>query len=113
VLTDMKMPGMDGGAFIRAVREDLGLRALPVFLVTADIEALKYYKALSADGVLLKPVVQARLAETLSGVCVNAGEGRGGDDFQTTEKGARRWPTKRRKKTACSSLTTLNSGAAS
>lgn len=113
VLTDMKMPGMDGGAFIRALREDLGLRALPVFLVTADIEALKYYKALGADGVLLKPVVQARLAETLSGVCVNAGEGRGGDDFQTTEKGARRWPTKRRKKTACSSLTTLNSGAAS
>ncbi|MBR1587574.1 MAG: response regulator, partial [Kiritimatiellae bacterium] len=74
VLTDMKMPGMDGGAFIRALREDPKLRALPVFLVTADIEALKYYKALGADGVLLKPVVQARLAETLSGICVK-GEG--------------------------------------
>ena len=74
VLTDMKMPGMDGGAFIHAVREDLQLRDLPVFLVTADIEALKYYKTLSADGVLLKPVVQARLAETLSGVCMR-GEG--------------------------------------
>lgn len=74
VLTDMKMPGMDGGEFIRAVREELKLRDLPVFLVTADIEARKYYKDLGADGVLLKPVVMARLAETLSGVCVK-GEG--------------------------------------
>ena len=70
VLTDMKMPGMDGGEFIRAVRDELKLHDLPVFLVTADIEARKYYKDLGADGVLLKPVVMARLAETLSGVCV-------------------------------------------
>ena len=74
VLTDMKMPGMDGGEFIRAVRDELKLCDLPVFLVTADIEARKYYKDLGADGVLLKPVVMARLAETLSGVCVK-GEG--------------------------------------
>ena len=76
VLTDMKMPGMDGGAFIHVIREDPKLRDLPVFLVTADIEALKYHKTLGADGVLLKPVVQARLAETLSGVCMRGEEER-------------------------------------
>ena len=70
VLTDMKMPGMDGGDFIRAVRSELGLTALPVFIVTADIEARNYYKQLGADGVLLKPVVLSRLAETLSSACI-------------------------------------------
>ena len=78
VLTDMKMPGMDGGELIHAMRADPGLRSMPVFLVTADIEARNYYKELGADGVLLKPVVQARLAETLSDVCVRGGiAGRG------------------------------------
>lgn len=77
VLTDMKMPGMDGGDFIRAVRADPKLSALPVFLVTADIEARNYYRAIGADGVLLKPVVQSRLAETLSCVCVGGKPARG------------------------------------
>ena len=66
VLTDMKMPGMDGGAFLRAVRADPALAGLTVFLVTADVEARKYYRDLGADGVLLKPVGRARLAEALS-----------------------------------------------
>ena len=70
VLTDMKMPGMDGGEFIHNVRAKLKLGDLPIFLVTADTEARNYYRALGADGVLLKPVVQARLRETLSSVCM-------------------------------------------
>ena len=71
MLTDMKMPGMDGGELIRAVRERPRVSRLPIFLVTADIEAQKYYKSFNANGVLLKPVVLARLAETLSAVCEN------------------------------------------
>ncbi len=66
VLTDMKMPGMDGGSFIRALRGNPALAHLVVFLVTADVEAKKYYRDLGADGVLLKPFVQSHLAETLS-----------------------------------------------
>ena len=71
VLTDMKMPGMDGAQFAKAVRADAALRGTPLFLVTADIEARKYYRKLGADGLLLKPVVQARLAVALSSVCVS------------------------------------------
>ncbi|MBO7721011.1 MAG: response regulator [Kiritimatiellae bacterium] len=70
VLADMKMPGMDGGEFIRAVRKDPALADLPVVLVTADVSARGYYKDLGAEDVLLKPVVLSRLAETISGVCV-------------------------------------------
>ncbi len=66
VLTDMKMPGMDGGDFIRAVRALPSLSGLPVFLVTADAEARKYYRDIGADGVLLKPVVLNHLAEAFS-----------------------------------------------
>ena len=72
VLTDVKMPGMDGGAFIGAVRKKHEFRNLPIFLVTADIEARKYYRSLGADGILLKPGVMARLTDTLSGVCVSS-----------------------------------------
>ena len=76
MLTDMKMPGIDGGELIRAVRERPRVSRLPIFLVTADIEAQKYYKSFNANGVLLKPVVLARLAETLSAVCeTEAGDG--------------------------------------
>ena len=71
VLTDMKMPGMDGAEFVKAVRADAALRDTPLFLVTADIEARKYYRKLGADGLLLKPVMQARLAVALSSVFVN------------------------------------------
>lgn len=87
VLTDMKMPGMDGGEFIGTVRDELGLKTLPVFLVTADIEARNYYRRLGADGVLLKPVVLSRLAETLSSACIGepADNANGGaaDDMQS------------------------------
>lgn len=77
VLTDMKMPGMDGGEFIKAMREDPSLRHLTVFLVTADIEARDYCKRLGADGVLLKPIVQSHLAEVLASVCDEGNRGGG------------------------------------
>lgn len=65
VLCDMKMPGMDGAAFIRALRELPEFDAVPVVLVTADVEARKYGSELGADGVLLKPVVLEDLLRTL------------------------------------------------
>lgn len=65
VLCDMKMPGMDGAAFLRVLRARPAFADLPVVLVTADVAARKYGSGLGADGVLLKPVVQEDLLQTL------------------------------------------------
>ncbi len=65
VLCDMKMPGMDGAEFIRALRERPAFAELPIVLVTADVEARKYGFDMGAADVLLKPVVQDDLLHAL------------------------------------------------
>lgn len=66
VLTDMWMPGMDGEAMIKVIRAQPHLVRLPVYAVTADVEARKSAAALGFDGVLLKPVTIAELQQVLS-----------------------------------------------
>ena len=66
VLTDMKMPGMDGHELIRQVRRIPALVDLPICLVTADVEAQRYAQEIGAFDVLLKPVLQSSLAAILS-----------------------------------------------
>lgn len=61
VLSDKKMPGMDGVAFIHAVRADPELSNTRIYLVTADDEIVSQYLQLGADGVLVKPVTFERL----------------------------------------------------
>ena len=39
VFSDLRMPEMDGSELVRAIRADAKLSRLPVYLVTADVEA--------------------------------------------------------------------------
>jgi CheY-like chemotaxis protein len=56
VLTDLWMPEMDGNGLVREVRSDTVLASLPVYLVTADVEARHQAESDGFSGVLLKPV---------------------------------------------------------
>ena len=56
VLTDMWMPELDGEGLVKAIRADARLTALPVHVVTADVELEETYAAKGFDSTLLKPV---------------------------------------------------------
>lgn len=55
-LTDLWMPEMDGRALVHAVRADAKLAGLPVYLVTADVEARSQAESDGFTGVLFKPI---------------------------------------------------------
>ena len=57
ILLDMMMPGMDGAATFRALRDNPLTSAIPVVFLTAKAMASEVarLKALGAKGVLLKP----------------------------------------------------------
>lgn len=56
VLSDLWMPEMDGNDLVRAIRANAKLSNLPVYLVTADVEARKKAELDGFSGILLKPV---------------------------------------------------------
>jgi signal transduction histidine kinase len=56
VLSDLWMPEMDGRALVHAIRADAKLAGLPVYLVTADVEARSQAESDGFTGVLLKPI---------------------------------------------------------
>ena len=66
VFSDLWMPEMDGGELVRAIRADAKLSHLPVYLVTADVEARTQAEADGFTGVLLKPITLEKL-KTLFG----------------------------------------------
>ena len=66
VLTDLWMPEMDGYALCAHLRADERWRKLPVYAVTADVEARKVAAERGFDGLLLKPVTIESLARFLS-----------------------------------------------
>ena len=61
VLSDLWMPELDGRGLVNAIRTDAALAGLPVYLVTADVEARDQARADGFDGVLLKPITLANL----------------------------------------------------
>jgi len=63
LLLDMKMPGMDGFAVMRALREEVGSRDLPVIFLTADNERENLVRAFEAGAVdyVTKPFVAEEL----------------------------------------------------
>lgn len=68
VLTDIRMPRMDGLEFIRKVRSELNEQALPIIIVStkgAD-EDVRLGMNLGASGYLAKPVSMARLRELVT-----------------------------------------------
>ena len=66
VFTDLWMPEMDGYELCNRLREDDRWRALRVYAVTADVEARRTAVSRGFDGILLKPITKAVLAEFLS-----------------------------------------------
>jgi CheY-like chemotaxis protein/sRNA-binding carbon storage regulator CsrA len=56
VLLDMVMPGMDGPAFVKSIREDMRLHNLRVFAVSGMSRSDFDSNALSVDGWFSKPV---------------------------------------------------------
>lgn len=68
ILLDVMMPGMDGPATLRALREDPETSAIPVVFVTARSRPKEAatYKSLGAADVIAKPFDQRTLAETVA-----------------------------------------------
>ena len=56
VLTDMWMPEMDGEGLVRAIRANVKLSGLPVYVLTADVEMQATFESVGFTGLLLKPV---------------------------------------------------------
>ena len=58
ILLDLRMPGMDGVGFIRAVREDPQHRAIPIIVTTSEPESselLQHARSLGVAAVIKKP----------------------------------------------------------
>ena len=56
VLTDVRMPNMDGRELVEKIRADKRFTGLPVYAVTADVEEQKSFAESGFTGVLLKPL---------------------------------------------------------
>ncbi len=58
ILMDIQLPGMDGLAATRVLKQDLGLRQIPVLALTAHAMAGDEQKALEAgcNGYITKPI---------------------------------------------------------
>lgn len=68
VLTDIRMPKMDGLEFIRKVRSELNQVALPIIIIStkgAD-EDIRLGMNLGASGYLSKPISMARVKELVT-----------------------------------------------
>ena len=61
VLSDLWMPEMDGYGLISAIRADARFSHLPVYLLTADVEARSQAESNGFTGILLKPITLEKL----------------------------------------------------
>jgi len=68
ILLDMMMPGMDGAATFRALREDAETASIPVVFLTAvaKVAEVQCLKDLGARGVVLKPFDPITLASEVT-----------------------------------------------
>ena len=68
VLTDIRMPRMDGLEFIRKVRSELNEQSLPIIIISTKgaEEDVQAGMDLGASGDLSKPVSMARLRELVT-----------------------------------------------
>jgi two-component system chemotaxis response regulator CheY len=58
ILLDLRMPGMDGVAFIHSVRKDPKYQAIPIIVTTSEPESselLQQARSLGVAGVIKKP----------------------------------------------------------
>jgi two-component system chemotaxis response regulator CheY len=75
VLVDWNMPGMDGLAFVRAVRAEAAYAGLPLVLVTAEDDAARVAdaRAAGADAHIAKPPTPQALLQALQQLALVAG----------------------------------------
>ena len=66
VLTDLWMPEMDGEALVKEIRKNAEWKELPVYAVTADVEAQKTASNSGFTDVLLKPLTFEKLKMLLA-----------------------------------------------
>ena len=65
VLTDMSMPVMDGAELVREIRKTPELAAIPVYVITADVEMQGDYREIGFDDMLIKPITLETLKALL------------------------------------------------
>jgi CheY-like chemotaxis protein len=70
ILLDVMMPGMDGPATARALKEDPGTAEIPIILLTAKVQAAdrRRFDDLGVAGILAKPFDPMALADEVRGV---------------------------------------------
>lgn len=75
VLTDIKMPNMDGLEFLQRVRNELDNRTLPIVIISTkgEEEDVARGMALGATAYLTKPVSAPKLLETIGRIMGQAG----------------------------------------
>ena len=75
VLTDIKMPNMDGLEFLQRVRTELANAALPIIIISTkgEEEDVARGMALGATAYLTKPVSAPKLLETIGRILGSTG----------------------------------------
>jgi CheY-like chemotaxis protein len=68
ILSDMRMPGMDGLEVLDAVRRDAHISGIPFIFLTGRSESAQLHDALNrgADGYLIKPFQVHELLEVIN-----------------------------------------------
>src|SRR5258705_12837509 len=74
LLLDVMMPGMDGPATLRALRETFAMGETPVIFMTAKVQPSEVaeYRALGALDVLAKPFDPMRISEEIRRIWTHA-----------------------------------------
>ena len=66
IFTDMWMPGTDGSAFLRLLRNQPETARIPVFAITAEQNPLATFDLTGFAGVLVKPLTAEMLSQAIS-----------------------------------------------
>ncbi|RJP31129.1 MAG: response regulator [Actinobacteria bacterium] len=78
LVLDIMMPQMDGWEILKQMRDDEGLKELPVVILTAKVQDENIAKGwrMGADGYIVKPFNPVNLAESLNAVLSSSYEER-------------------------------------
>jgi DNA-binding response OmpR family regulator len=76
IITDYNMPGMDGVAMVKILREDPQTRGMAIIMLTSDASLDRETQALSAgaDDYILKPVEPRRLVARVKALLARSNE---------------------------------------
>jgi CheY-like chemotaxis protein len=75
LLQDVRMPGLDLAAHLKAIRSDAEVGRLPIILFTANLDADDVGQRLGADGVIGKPFDPNQLRDLIARLVGARGSG--------------------------------------